>query len=132
MKIKLLRSSILLGFVEAVKSGSVIESDHPEAIAEYNALIKVGLAKESTEKVNLTNKLPVETLTIGKPAADITEDDDDLLALLTGTVGEVTESLDALDTDGLKRLAVLENRSEKPRKGVLEAIEAAIAAANDE
>jgi len=51
--------------------------------------------------------------------------------ILAGNVGEVAEAIKGLDADALQALSEAESGREKPRKGVLEAIEAELASGQE-
>ena len=57
-----------------------------------------------------------------KPDAEVEQKKDPLLDLLTGTVLAVTNALPDLSIEELDRLEAGEKATEKPRKGILEAI----------
>lgn len=54
--------------------------------------------------------------------------DEELAAILAGNVDAVKGSLDGLDVETLNRLTVLEKAADKPRKGVFDALDAAVLA----
>lgn len=54
--------------------------------------------------------------------------DEELAAILAGNVDAVKGSLDGLDVETLNRLTVLEQAADKPRKGVFDALYAAVLA----
>lgn len=58
-------------------------------------------------------------------AFEAVDEDAPLRELLDGTVAAVTESLPDLSLDTLDRLTALEEAADKPRKGVLSALEEA-------
>lgn len=64
MKIKLLKTATLIGTALAVPRGTVVESEDPACVNEFNALVKVGYARESTEDATMN-------LTTGKKSPPI-------------------------------------------------------------
>jgi hypothetical protein len=129
MRVKLLTATILIGFQNPLPSGAVVESDEAHKVREFESLIAVNYAKETTQPVthHADGSKPVEPVLVkddDAPPFESQPGDIDLLGILEGTVGEVGEFISELAEGELARLAVLEARG-RNRKGVLEAITAA-------
>lgn len=134
MKIEMIKKGLLSGLQNATGPGVVVESDNPATITEFKALVNVGYAKVSTKAADITIKGPINAsppisgiVKKVKEASAATGDDADLLAILEGNTGEVTEALSALDKDQIARLGELEAEG-GARKGVTAAINEALAA----
>ena len=113
MDIKALKNVIVGTKSVPVKPGDIVRNVDD---AEAKALIAMGYAAEAKDKGGAP-----ENKAKGKAPEDKADDNDPHLALLKGTVAEVTAALDGFDVDGLKKLRALETAGQG-RKGVLDAI----------
>lgn len=133
MKIKMKKMAMVAGFSQPVPKDTVVESDNPGVIGEFKALIQAGYASPTNEAVSdpewqyrVGSNTPPQVSGIMPK----TNPDDAHNALLSGTVADVEAGLASYDDAGLTRLAELEGASEKPRVGVLSAIDKARSALN--
>lgn len=93
--------------------GSVIESDEPTLVAEYQGVINSGYGRKSTKALS--------DGTVDVAAFDAA-------GIVDGTVADVTERLSGLNADQLAAVGKAEDARDTPRAGVHKAIEAATAA----
>lgn len=116
MDIKALKNVIVGTKSVPVKPGDIVRNVDD---AEAKALIAMGYAAEAKGEDAKAKTPPANK---AKAAPDNKgEESDPFVALLKGTVAEVTAALDGFDVDGLKKLRALETEGQG-RKGILDAI----------
>ncbi len=107
--VKLLTSAIVSGLHpnQAHSAGTVYAAKDEAAEQEAKALIRVGYAEETDEKVNYVDK----SLPKSEQISGIKENNDaPLKEILTGTVDEVVAQFPQLSPDDFKRLVKLESQ----------------------
>lgn len=132
MRIKLLKTCIV--GKDPVRRNSVIESNDPAVEAEMKALVKIGYAVETKDKLVNTGKSAqavvadsLSNANKGDAPSNANKGDApndktfDPAAILAGTVPEITAGLESYSVDELIALRDAE-KAGKDRQGVLEAI----------
>ena len=115
MRIRMLKTCIVSGHRDPVRHGAVIESDEAHVVKEFKALVGVGYAVETKDAVTNTNKPSA-------PKNDSEPMRDPLDIILDGTVPEIEKQLESLTERQLVLLREREEARDKPRVGVIEAI----------